>query len=71
MVLKSRCKERPAGHWVGFKTAISKVALFAMAYAWSQKGVSFHLLICGSTEPGTDMYRSYFEDGLEMCLTRT
>jgi len=33
-----------------------------MAYAWSQKGVSFLLSTCGSTEPSTNMYRSYFED---------
>jgi hypothetical protein len=45
-------KEGPAGHYRKFsKQAISEVALFAMAYAWSQKGVSFLLSTCGSTEP--------------------
>lgn len=61
-VLKSRFKERPAGPWVVFKTVISGVPIFAMAYAWSQKGVSYILSTCGSTEPSPNMYRSYFED---------
>jgi hypothetical protein len=61
-VLKAQFKERPACHWEVFKTTISETALFSMAYAWSQKGVSFLLSTCGSTEPSTNMYRSYFED---------
>jgi hypothetical protein len=60
--LKSRFKQQPAVHWVVFKTIISEVALFTMAYAWSQKGVSFLLSTCGSTEPSTNMCRSYFVD---------
>jgi hypothetical protein len=33
LVLKAWFKEQPAGHWVVFKTTISEVALFSMAYA--------------------------------------
>ena len=32
-----------------------------MAYAWSQKGISYILSTCGSTEPSPNMYKSYFE----------
>jgi hypothetical protein len=61
-VLKSRFKERPAGHWVVFKTLISAVDIFTMAYTWSQKGISYILSTCGSMEPSPNMYRSYFQD---------
>ena len=36
--------------------------LIAMAYAWSQWGVSYLLSTCRSTEPAEKMYTSYFED---------
>jgi hypothetical protein len=51
-----------AGHWVVFKTMISGVDLFAMVYAWSQKGVSYILSTYSSTEPSPKMYKSLFED---------
>ena len=61
-VLKARHKDRPAGHWVTFHTTISGVELIAMAYAWSQRGISYILSTCGSTAPAEKMYLSYFED---------
>jgi len=33
-----------------------------MAYAWSQRGISYTLSTCGSTRPAEKMYQSYFED---------
>jgi hypothetical protein len=61
-VLKARFKDRPAGHWVTFEATVSGVRLIAVAYAWSQRGVSYILSTCGSTEPAEKMYMSYFED---------
>jgi len=61
-LLKAWFKERPAGHWVVFKTTIAEVTLFSMAYAWSLKGFSFLLSTCGLTEPSANMHRSYFQD---------
>lgn len=61
-ILKARFKTRPAGHWVTMKTEIAGVRLIAIAYAWSQRGVSYILSTCGSTEPSDKLYTSYFED---------
>jgi len=61
-VLKARFKDRPAGHWVTFHTTISGVPLIAMAYAWSQRGISYILSTCGSTATAEKTYMSYFED---------
>jgi hypothetical protein len=33
-----------------------------MAYAWSQRGISYILSTFGSTRPAEKMYQSYFED---------
>jgi hypothetical protein len=44
-VLKARFKDRPAGHWVVFHGTVSGVELIAMAYACSQRGISYTL--CG------------------------
>jgi hypothetical protein len=61
-ILKARFKTRPVGHWVTMKTEIAGVRLIAIAYAWSQWGVSYILSTCGSTEPSDKLYTSYFED---------
>jgi hypothetical protein len=61
-VLRARYGTRPAGHWVVFRATISGVPLFAMIYGWSQKGLSFILSTCGSTEPHPAKYVSKFED---------
>ena len=61
-VLKARFGKRPAGHWVTFRTEIGGVKLFAIAYAWSQRGVSYFLSTCGRTDPHAQKYRSNFED---------
>ena len=37
-VLLARHGSKPAGHWVVMQTTIADVEIFAMAYAWSQKG---------------------------------
>lgn len=44
------------------KTTIAEVKLLAIAYAWSQKGVSYFISTCGSTEPSPIKYESKFED---------
>jgi hypothetical protein len=61
-VLKARFSDRPAGHWVVFKGEIAGVELFVMAYAWSQRGVSYFVSTCGKTEPHPEKYQSHFED---------
>jgi hypothetical protein len=61
-VLKARVKDLPAGHWVTMTADIFGVKLIAMAYAWSQRGVSCILSTCESTEPSDKLYMSYFED---------
>jgi hypothetical protein len=42
-VLKARFGNHPAGDWVVFQTTIVDVKLFALAYPWSQWGVSYFL----------------------------
>jgi hypothetical protein len=61
-VLGARFPERPSGHWVVMKTTISDVKLLAVAYAWSQKGVSYFISTCGSTEISPIKYESKYED---------
>jgi hypothetical protein len=45
-VLKARFGTHPAGHWVVFQTTIRDVKVFSLAYALSQRGVSYFLLTC-------------------------
>ena len=61
-ILKARHGSHPAGHWVVMKASISGVPILAIAYAWSQKGVSYFVSTCGSTEPSDIKYESKFED---------
>ena len=61
-VLRARFPERAAGHWVVMKANISGVDIFVMAYAWSNKGVSFIVLTCGTTVRHEKNYYSKFED---------
>ena len=61
-VLLARHGTRPAGHWVTMTTTISEVPVIAVAYAWSQKGVSYFVSTCGSTELSLIKYQSKFED---------
>ena len=61
-VLKARHGKRPAGHWVVMRATIAGVNLMAVAYAWSQKGVSYFISTCGSTDPHEIKYESKFED---------
>jgi hypothetical protein len=59
-VLKARYGNHPAGHWVVFQATISDVRVFALAYARSQRGVSYFLLTCGKTSPHEVKYMSHF-----------
>jgi hypothetical protein len=69
-VLKARHGGHPAGHWVVMRTTIGGVKLFALAYAWSQKGVSYFLSTCGKTSPAATMYKTHFEDDFGCVQTR-
>ena len=62
-VLLARYPKRPAGHWVVMKATISEVELFIMAYAWSNKGISYIVSSCGTTIRHERDYVSKFEDG--------
>ena len=61
-VMSARHGMHPAGTWVVFTSTIADVKLIMMAYAWSQKGVSFFLSTCGSTTKSDKTYRSHFEN---------
>ena len=61
-ILRARHGDRPAGHWVVLKTKIADVPLIAIAYAWSQRGISYFLSTCGTTTPHDIKYQSHFED---------
>jgi hypothetical protein len=65
-ILSSRHGDKPAGHWVVMTTTIQDVSLVAVAYAWSQKGVSFFISTCGSTEISPVKYESKYEDNWGM-----
>jgi hypothetical protein len=61
-VIKARFGTKIAGHWVTMTTTIAGIKMMAMAYAWIQKGISYFLSTCGSTEGSSVLYRSAFED---------
>jgi hypothetical protein len=61
-VLIARFGSRPAGHWVVFQTAMADVKVFALAHAWSQRGVSCFLSTCGKTTPHESKCMSHYED---------
>ena len=61
-ILQARHGERPAGHWVVMRATIADVPVIAMAYAWSQKGVSYFVSTCGCTAPSEVKYESKYED---------
>ena len=61
-VMKARHGTHPAGNWVVFTAKIAGIDLIVMAYAWSQKGISFFLSTCGSTAKSRNSYRSHFEN---------
>jgi hypothetical protein len=44
------------------QATIAGVKLIAIAYAWSQTGVSYFISTCGATTPSPIMYISKFED---------
>ena len=44
------------------KTQIADVPIFYLAYAWSQRGISYFVSTCGSTEVCRDKYMSNYED---------
>ena len=61
-ILKVRHGSRAAGHWVTMRAVISGVPLTAIAYAWSQRGVSYFITTTGNTTPSPHFYESKFED---------
>lgn len=69
-VLLARYGTRPAGHWVVMKANISGVNLFVMAYAWSNKGISYFVSSCGTTIRHEQNYVSKFEDEMGCVQTK-
>ena len=69
-VLKARYSDRPAGHWVVFRTKINGVQILAISYAWSQSSVSYFVSTCGSTYPAADFYEAHYEDEFGVVSTR-
>jgi hypothetical protein len=49
-------------HLVVFQAAIASVKVFALACAWSQRGVSCFLSTCGKTTPHETKHMSHYED---------
>jgi len=60
-VLKAR-HSRQAGHWVVMTATINEINVRAIAYAWSQKGVSYFVTTCGKTTASPFKYECKFED---------
>ena len=55
--------DRAAGKWVVMKATISEADLYIMAYGWSNRGIAYFVLTCGTMiRHGID-YRTSFEDG--------
>ena len=61
-VMKERHGKHPAGHWVTMRTVISGVPLTAIAYAWSQRGISYFITTTGNTVASPHFYEAKFED---------
>jgi hypothetical protein len=61
-VLKGRLGTNAAGYWVSMTSRSGSVKLLTLAYDWSQNGVSYLLLTCGSTHQSSVIYESSFED---------
>ena len=61
-ILQVQYGDRPAGHWVVMNTVVSDIPVFVLAYAQSQRGVSYMISICESTEVQDKKYLSHFED---------
>jgi hypothetical protein len=59
-ILRSRFGDKAAGKWVVMTTTIDGVKLAAIAYAWSQRGMSYFLSTRGSTAPSSIMNQSNF-----------
>jgi hypothetical protein len=55
-VLKARFGSKTAGHWVVMTTTIDGVEMLALAYDWSQRGVSYFLSTCGNTDVSSVAY---------------
>ena len=60
-ILLARHGSRPAGHWVVMQSKIADVELFAMAYAWSQRGVAYIVSTCGKTVMHDQPYISKYD----------
>ena len=61
-ILEARYRNRPAGHWVVLHSTIAGVPIMAVAYAWSQRGVTYLVSTCGSTKVHPEKYQSSYED---------
>jgi hypothetical protein len=61
-VLIARFGSRPAGCWVVFQTAIADAKVFALACAWSQRGISCFLSACGKTTLHVSKCMTHCED---------
>ncbi len=61
-VLLARHGSKPAGHWVVMQATIAGVELIAMAYAWSQKGITYMISSCGKMVMHKEPYLSRYED---------
>jgi hypothetical protein len=54
--VKARFGSKTAGHWVVMTTNISGVEMLALAYAWSQRGVSYFLSMSDNTAVSSIAY---------------
>jgi hypothetical protein len=61
-VLKACFGYKTYGNWIVMTTHIDGFPMLALAYVWSQKGVSYFLSRCGNTKVSSIPYRSAFED---------
>jgi hypothetical protein len=53
---------KTAGNWVVMTTNMADIQMMALAYAWSQRGVLYFLLMSVNTVVSSVAYISAFED---------
>ena len=63
-LLKSRCGGRPSGLSIMMTVVMSEFNTMNMSHAWSQRGVSYSVSACGSTEIYEETHLANLEDDL-------
>ena len=63
-MLKARNGDRPVGHWEVMEVAMFEANIITIYCAWSQRGASYFVTNCRSTESHEEKHLDNFEDDL-------